>query len=158
MNIGKVGTKIAKYGIKAAGVLGAGICLYDAHKAGMHRSEIRANKYSVNAAIHYLDNSRRMNRPSAFNANMKDGLFNFEMKNDFRTAINAGIGYVSGFVGSLLGDVIPIGLSAAAIFTKGKIPASIAGGALGLYALVGFTKNVLGIGTHQSMGYNEKIS
>lgn len=142
MNLGS----IAKYGIKAAGAIGAGICLYDAHKEGKRQSEIYVKNCNANAALKWFDNSRNLHSPSNINAKLKDKIFNWETHNNIRAFFNSGIGYVKGFASMLFNDVVPVALSAAAIFTKGKTAPKVAGGALGAYGIYAFAKNVLGIG------------
>ena len=145
-----IGSNILKYGIKAAGVIGAGMCVYDAHKEGLRKSQIEVRKGNADAADRWFENTRGMNNTSNINAKLKDKIFNWELHNNLRGYINAGIGYVKGFVGMLASDIVPVGLSAAAILTKGKTAPKYAGGALGFYALYGFTKNVLGFGVKEA--------
>ena len=158
MTISKIGEKLLKYGIKAAGAAGIGIALYDAHKQGVYRSKLEVNKGNANAALDWFDNSRNMTQPSQFNSNIKDGLFRWELRNNVRALVNASIGYVKGGVQMLVCDLLPVGLSVAALATKGgSKSAKVAGGALGLYAIYGFAKNILGLGVSQDNGSNRAI-
>lgn len=158
MTIANIGQTLLKYGIKAAGVAGIGIALYDAHKQGVYRSKIEVNKGNANAALDWFDNSRNMVEPSHFNSKMKDGLFRFELHNNLRAFVNAGIGYIKGGMQMIFNDLLPIGLSVGALATKGGSKSSyVAGGALGLYALYGFAKNVLGFGVSQDNGSDKAI-
>ena len=143
-----IGQSLIKYGIKAAGALGAGIVLYDAHKHGKYQAVVNKNNKNAIACDNWMENSRNMTSPSAFNAKMKDGIFKWEVRNNIRGMFNAATGYVRGFSRMVLEDVLPLGLSVAAIATKGKA-SKVAGGALGVYALYGFAKNILGIGVKQ---------
>ena len=152
-----IGQTLLKYGIKAAGVAGLGICLYDAHKQGIYKSKIEVKKGNANAALDWFDNSRNMTSPSQVNSNLKDSIFNLELHNNVRGFFNAGIGYIKGATKMLLGDLLPVALSVAALATKGKTSSKVAGGALGLYALYGFAKNVLGIGVSQDNGADSYI-
>ena len=145
MNIGQT---ILKYGIKAAGVTGAGICLYDAHKHGQHRANVEKNNKNVRATDDWFENTRNVNSPSRFNSNMKNKLFKWELRENIRGMFNSAVGYVKGFTGMMVDDILPIGLSVAAIATKGKA-AKVSGAALGVYALYGFAKNILGFGVKQ---------
>jgi hypothetical protein len=147
-----IGQTMLKYGIKAAGAAGLGICLYDAHKQGRYRSQIESRKGNIQAGIDWFDNTRNVNTPSQFNANVKDGLFNFEIQNNFRAFINSGIGYVKGACEMMFNDLLPIGLSVAAIATKGKTSSKVAAGALALYSTYAFAKNILGIGVSNENG------
>jgi hypothetical protein len=148
MNVGNIGQKLLKYGIKAAGVAGAGIVLYDAHKHGQYRATVEKNNKNAIACDEWMENRRNMAFPSKVNSKLKNGIFIWVLRNNIRGMFNAALGYVKGFTGMLVTDVLPLGLSVAAIATKGKA-AKISGAALGAYAVYGFSKNVLGIGVKQ---------
>ena len=143
-----IGQSLIKYGIKAAGAMGAGIVLYDAHKHGKYKAVVNKRNKDAIACDEWMENSRNMTSPSSFNSKMKDGIFKWEVRNNIRGMFNSAIGYVKGFAHMLAEDLLPLGLSVAAIATKGKA-AKISGGALGVYALYGFAKNILGIGVKQ---------
>ena len=140
---------ITKYAIKTAGALGVGALLYDAHKEGVRRSDIRVKTKNADAALDWFENTRNLHQPSELNKNLKDKLFDWELTNNLRGFVNAGI------------DLVPWVLSAAALLTKGPKAATattaavkgtgakVAGGALGLYALYAFAKNVCGLGVSQ---------
>ena len=158
MTVGKLGQKLLSYGIKAAGVAGIGIALYDAHKQGIYRSKIEVNKGNANAALDWFDNSRNMTQPSSFNSKLKDKIFRFELHNNLRGFCNACWGYTKGVGEMIFNDIVPIGLSAFAIAAKGGTKSSkIAGGALGAYAVFEFAKNILGFGVSQDNGTNKAI-
>lgn len=148
MNMGNIGASLLKYGIKAAGATGAGIVLYDAHKHGQHRATVEKNNKNAIAVDDWLENSRTVTSPSRFNSKLKDGLFKLELRNNIRGMFNAAVGYVKGFTYMLVNDVLPLGLSVAALATKGKA-AKISGAALGIYSVLAFGANVLGIGNKQ---------
>ena len=152
---------ITKYAIKTAGALGVGALLYDAHKEGVRRSDIRVKTKNADAALDWFENTRNLHQPSELNKNLKDKLFDWELTNNLRGFVNAGIGYVQGFASMVFSDLVAWGLSAAALLTKGPKAATattaavkgtgakVAGGALGLYALYAFAKNVCGLGVSQ---------
>jgi len=145
-----------KYGIKAAGAVGVGMVLYDAHKEGVRKADIEVRKGNANAALDWYDNSRNLTSPSRINMRLKDKLFNWEITHNLRAFVNTGIGYVKGFAGMLTEDVIPMGLSIAAIATKGTA-AKVTGAALGAYSVFAFAKNVLGIGAETKNFSNKPI-
>ena len=157
MTIGAVGQKVLKYGIKAAGAAGIGICLYDAHKHGKYKSQLNANKAKTEAGLYWLDNAMYTHSPSSFVQKAKWRIYDLESRNTVRRAFNAVTGYIKGAVGMMTEDIVPLGLSVAALLTKGKIAPKIAGGALGLYALYGTAKNVLGFGIDQNFGNDSRI-
>lgn len=146
---------VTKYAIKAAGVAGAGMLLYDAHKEGARISDITVKKGNADAALDWYENTRNLHQPSAINMKLKDGLFNWEISSNLRAFINSGIGYVKGFAGMMISDVVPWALTAAALVTKGPSAtnkgtmAKASGIGLGLYALYAFAKNVCGLGVSQ---------
>ena len=148
MNVGQIGQTLLKYGIKAAGVAGAGIVLYDAHKHGNYRATVEKNNKNAIACDEWMENTRNMTYPSKFNSKLKNGIFRWELRNNIRGMFNSAVGYVKGFTHMLISDVLPLGVSVAAIATKGKA-AKISGAALGAYAVYGLAKNVLGIGVKQ---------
>lgn len=149
-----IGQTLTKYAIKTAGTIGAGILLYDAHKEGQRISGITAKKANGDASLYWFDNTRNLNSPSVTNMKLKDALFNWEITSNIREFVNSGIGYVKGFAQMAVSDVVPWALSVAALVTKGPSAtnkgtgAKIAGGALGLYSLYAFAKNVCGIGVN----------
>ena len=146
---------IAKIGIKTAGVIGAGMVLYDVHKRGMYQSKVYADKKDEEAAERWLDKSRTMSKPSSIMAKLKNKLFEFEIRHNFRHFFNAGIGYMKGVGQMLFEDVVPLGLSIGALVAKapsatskgiGAI-ASVAG--LGAYGLYQFVKEICGVGRNK---------
>lgn len=150
MNVAGIGSNVLKYGIKAAGIAGIGMCLYDAHDEGKRYAKIRSTRAENDAADFWFENSRNLVTPSKINSKLKDKIFNIEITHNFRKFVNKGIGYVQGFTKSLVEDLIPIGLAVAAVVTKGKVAPKVAGGALGAYAAFAFMKNVLGVGVKQN--------
>ena len=143
---------IAKIGIRTAGVVGAGAVLYDAHKRGVYQAKVYADKKDAEAAERWLDKSRVMTKPSSIMAKLKNKLFEFEIKHNFRHFFNSGIGYLKGFGQMIFEDVIPLGLSVGALVAKApsatsKGIVSIASAAgLGAYGLYQFVKEVCGVG------------
>ncbi len=143
---------IAKIGIRTAGIAGAGVILYDAHKRGMYQAKVYADKKDAEAAERYLDKSRVMNTPSATMAKVKDKLFDYEIRSNIRHFVNSGIGYVKGFGEMLVDHVVPLGLSIGSMFAKapsatckgvGAIASAVG---LGLFGLYSFLKEVCGVG------------
>lgn len=160
-----ISSVLGKYAIKAAGIAGVSMLAYDAHKKGVHHGEIRKNEKNFEALDYYYENSRNLPTGSHINMKLKDKLFKLELSNNFRGFVNKGLGYISGFCNMVTDDIIPWGLSTAAIFLKGskKIPAptatnpnamksvmtnrsKVAAVALGAYAIYAFAKNVCGFG------------
>lgn len=156
---------VGKYAVKAAGLAGLGILAYDAHKRGVRKGEMNRNKKDFQALDYFYENSRNLPTASHVNMKLKDGLFKWELRNDFRGFINNGIGYIKGFASMVTDDIVPWALSIAAIGIKGSkkipcptltnphatktvmsTPSKVAGIALGAYALYAFAKNVCGLG------------
>jgi hypothetical protein len=147
-----IGQFVTKYAIKAAGLAGAGMLLYDAHKEGKRVADYTVKKRNADAALDWFDNTRNLHQPSHINMKLKDKIFNLELQNNVREFFNTGIGYVKGFGSMMLYDVVPWALSAAALLTKGPSAtckgtmAKASGIGLGLYAIYAFAKNVCGLG------------
>lgn len=140
-----IGSVIGKYAIKAAGVAGVGLLGYDAHKRGKLHAQINKNKKDFEALDYYWDNSRNVPTASAVNSSLKDKLFKWELDNNFRGFVNRGTGYLKGFASMVTDDIVPWGLSTAAILTKGTA-AKVSGIALGAYTAYAFLKNICGFG------------
>ena len=143
------GAGVLKYGTLAAGIVGLGMCLYDAHKEGLRWQEIYVKKHNNEAAQYWFDNTRNLHNTSNINAKLKDRIFNWETKNNIRAYSNAGPGFAKGFFKMIGSDIVPITLSIAAIASlKNKVAQGISLAALSLYAMYGFTENVLGMGVN----------
>lgn len=160
-----IGGIVGKYAIKAAGLAGVGLLTYDAHKKGVRHGEIKKNQKNFEALDYYYENSRNLPTGSHVNMKLKDKLFKWELRNNFRGFINKGKGYLGGFASMVTDDLVPWALSIAAIGLKGskKVLAptatnpnamktvmttrsKVAAVALGAYALYAFAKNVCGFG------------
>ena len=140
---------LLKYGIKAAGAVGVGICAYDAHKKGVRNAKTHSNKKKLEALDYYYNNSRNLPKGSYFNSNLKEKILDLEYKNDFRRFINKPVGYVKGFANMMIHDAVPWALSIATLATKG-VAAKVSGAALAAYSVYAFAKNILGIGVTTS--------
>lgn len=151
-------SKIFKYSVGAGGLIGTGMCLYDAHKEGQRWQEIIVKKKNNLAAQYWFDNTRNLHNTSNINAKLKDKLFDWETKSNLRAYMNTGVGYSRGFFGMLASDIVPLAISVSAALAPLSKGAGkyISGGALGLYALYGFTKNVLGMGVNPGE-YDDRI-
>ena len=144
-----ISATLIKYGIKAAGAVGVGICAYDAHKKGARRAKTYSNKKKFEALDYYYNNSRNLPKGSYFNSKVKDKILDLEYKNDFRRFINKPVGYVKGFANMMICDAVPWALSIAALATKG-VAAKVSGIALAGYSVLAFAKNILGLGVTKS--------
>ena len=134
---------------KTTGYVGLAAIAYDAHKLGQMRAvENKRDAIASSGLDAYMD-SKSLDKPSALMSKIQDARFNMEMKghlfNGVRNGFNSVVGYVKGFAESLVSNVVPLALTAAAVLTKGK---GSKGAAIGLaaYGAADVAKNAFGIG------------
>ena len=147
-----IGSSITTGIVKATGAVGIGTVLYDAHKLGKIRAdENRRNAIADSCLDAYLD-STKLNETRCTMSKIQDARFRGELKgyffNDARDFVNSAVGYVKGALEALAQNVIPLGLSALTLLSKGKT-SKISAVALGLYGVADIAKNAFAIGqTH----------
>ena len=145
-----VKNNFSKYLIKGAGVATLGVLGYDAHVVGKLQSDVYSKTRDAEACISAYSNSQYLTSPSITTSNLKKGVFNLEVENNFRHFVNSGIGYFKGFGTMLIDNVVPLGLGVGALFGKGNW-AKGSGIGLGIYAGVKFFKDVLGFGHYNDL-------
>ncbi len=145
-----VKSNFTKYLAKGAGVAALGIVAYDAHIVGKLQSDVYSKSRDAKAGIKYFDNTQYLTSPSVTTANLKKGVFKWEIDNNLRTFVNSAIGYFKGFGSMLIDSVIPFGLGIGALLGKGKWSKGSAIG-LGIYGLVKLFKDVLGLGQYNDL-------
>ncbi len=138
--------------IKTAGAGGLGLGVYDAHARG-RRDSIRHGK--IQMADSTLDawlDANRMTKESDVENMMKRGAFKWRLDSPLAKMWGNVKGYVSGFFTSIADNVIPIGLSAGTLISKGgSVMQKIFAGGLGIYALYAIVKAFTGIERHNKM-------
>ena len=121
-----------------AGTVGIGVALYDANAHAKIKAYENKNIKNAEAGAKYFNNTQYLDNESKTTANIKKAMFNWELTNTLRGALNASSGYASGFASELLGYTLTIASSVAAIALKGKKALiGVAGLALGgIYSIV----------------------
>ena len=135
-----------KYLTKGAGVAGMGLVGYESHNIGKMQADLYASESDAKNSAFYLNNTLYSNDMSLIRDGIKNSAYEMELDQGWRRFFNLGIGYVKGFTSMLVSNVIPFGLGAGALFTKGKT-AKLCAGALGIYALGIFIKDFFALGT-----------
>ena len=122
---------------KGVGAAGIGLMAYDAHHAAKDYSNMYAIKNSTNNLETLYCDSLYLNDPSRVKDKAKQAVTNLHMDlNLDRTIYKIG-GYFKSLGASISNKAIPLGLSAAALLTKGAISKASALGVI-TYTLVDF--------------------
>lgn len=154
MSIGSVLTSaksnISKYIIKGAGIAALGVVGYDAHVIGKLQSDVYSKTGDANACMNRFSNTQYLSSPSVTTANLKDAVFDLEVKDNTRHFVNSAIGYFKGFGSMLVDSVVPFGLGLGALLGKGVWAKGSAIG-LGVYGVVKLFKDVLGFGHYNDL-------
>lgn len=129
---------------KPLGVIGLGLVGYDCHVSGALRSTANAQEYKAQSLeSNYLDNMS-MASPSIVRQKIKQGLFRFNVDENFSPFFNGISGYLKGFGSMLAHNLIPLGLSVGALFGKGA--SKYFGAGLLLYGGIFLAQEIFGIG------------
>ena len=104
----------------AAGAVGIGVALYDAHAYAKLKAYEYKNIKDADAGAKYFNNTQYLDNKSKTTAKIKQAMFDWELTNTLRGALNASSGYTNGFASGLLGHTLTIASSIAAIGLKGK--------------------------------------
>ena len=122
---------------KGVGAAGIGLMAYDAHKAAKDYSSMYSISNSTNNLEALYCDTLYLNEPSRVKDKAKQAVVNLHMDlNIDRTLYRIG-GYFKSLGASISQHAIPLGLSAAALLTKGAISKASALGAI-TYAAVDF--------------------
>lgn len=136
-------SKVTPLGVATttAGAIGVGIALYDAHAYAKLKAFENKNTKNAEAGAKYFNNTQYLDNQSKTTANIKKAMFDWELTNTLRGALNASSGYASGFASGLLGHTLTVASSIAAIGLKGKKALiGVAGLALGgVYSMIRHT-------------------
>jgi hypothetical protein len=137
-NIGNILTKVT-------GGVGLGLILIDSHNAGkISASQTEKNHKATSISERYLDDMK-LDSPSVVKQHVKKGLFNYfvdENLTGFFTSIG---GYVNGFSKMMVGNVIPLALSAGTFAGKGLFSKACGIGLLA-YGGIFLAQEIFGIG------------
>lgn len=142
--------KISASGIlaKTVGVIGLGLIGYDAHCAGkMTAKQHVKNTKAESLAEHYMDDLK-LESPSVIKGAVKEKLFHYHVDENFSGFFHAIAGYFKGFGSMLVSNVIPLGLVAGTLLTKG-LPSKLFGAGLAAYGGIFLLQEIFGIGKHE---------
>lgn len=123
----------------------------DAHAWGKIRAEENMKTKGASAAAYYLNNSMSLDKPSITKAKMQNDVFKFELGETIRGHINSTHGYLKGLFASLVSNVIPFGLGAAALLSKNRIVTKGSAIGLAVIGLYSFIKDGLGLGKSKDL-------
>ena len=149
-----VKSNFTKYLAKGAGIAALGIIAYDSHIVGKLQSDVYAKSRDAKACIQSFNNTQYLSSPSVTTSKLKKRVFNWEVESNVRNFFNSAIGYFKGFGSMLVENVVPLGLGLGALLGKGKWAKGSAIG-LGVYAVVKFFKDILGLGHYNDL--NQKF-
>ncbi|MBE7712631.1 MAG: hypothetical protein E7Z87_02680 [Cyanobacteria bacterium SIG26] len=130
---------------KTAGLAGLGLVAYDAHHIGKVNADLYASHRDAVATDYYVNNSMYSTNMSKVQDGIKTKALEMQLNQGWRRFFNTGIGYIKGFGSMIVEHIIPVGLSVAALLTKGKASKICAGG-LGIYAAYEVIRNFFGFG------------
>ena len=119
---------------KAAGVIGVGAILYDAHSYAKLDAYDKKHTKNADAALKYFNNTQYLTNKSHVTSKFKDLMFRWELSNRLRGAWNATTGYVGSFLGNTFSNIIPLVASVGTLAFKGT-KCKIAAGVLALSTL-----------------------
>ena len=122
--ITKVGTFFKNNGgkilQKGVGLATLGYVVYDANYLGKLQADLYASEKDAKAVSYYLNNDMYQSKMSKTQEKLRHAAFTEEMDFRGRRIFNSIVGYLKGFFGMLISHVIPLGLGAAALFSKNK--------------------------------------
>lgn len=136
---------ITNYLAKAVGIGGLALVGYESHCVGKMQAvntgkSIKADTLSKQ----YLENMR-MDSPSVIRQEVKRQIFNFHAEEGFTDFFTNIAGYVKGFGSMLITNIVPLGLSAGAVMTKGFFSKMFGAGLLA-YGGIFLAQEFFGIG------------
>lgn len=129
---------------KAVGIAGAGLVLYDTHKAGVMLSQQEIKNGIAGRLPDAYITSRRQDSLSTVTSNLKDRVFNERVNFALPDRMNAVSGYVKGAFNQLSTDIVPAVLATGAL-VKNKFSKFFAAG-LGVYGAYYLLGNIFNVG------------
>jgi hypothetical protein len=139
---GKTATEILA---KTAGIGAIGLIGYDAHSTGnMLAKKNTEEAKSMTLHKRYFDDMT-VDSSSVVKSKIKKRIFDFHLDENFFGFFDGVAGYAKGFGTMLVNNVIPLGLSAGALITKGGWSKAFGLG-LGIYGGIFLLQEVFGIG------------
>lgn len=137
--------KISSVLAKGAGVAGLALIGIDANSAGRaESSKFEKNHKSEALVEHYLADTK-LESPSIVKSAVKKRIFQYNVDENFSGFFTSITGYLKGFNSMLVDNVIPLGLSAGALLTKG-VASKMFGVGLLVYGGVFLLQEAFGVG------------
>jgi hypothetical protein len=141
---------IANIVCKTAGIAGLSAVIYDGYAMAKHHSDAAATEVSADIFEKAVAAERSNSSASHLTNAMQKGVADFRMKNPIVPIFGKIKGFIEGFFTSLGDNIIPTGLSAIAIGTKGKIQKAGGWGLL-IYGIYQLAKEGFGLGKTSPM-------
>lgn len=98
-----------------AGIIGAGLVGYDAHKTGVMTSQQNIKERIAGRLPDHYISSRRQDSTSTVTSNLRDGIFRHKSNWSLPDKINAVTGYAKGAFNQLAEDIVPAVLATGAL-------------------------------------------
>lgn len=140
-----VSGKITNYLAKAVGIGGLALVGYESHSYGKLQATNFAKNVKTDTLTKHLIEDTKLDTPSAVRNGFKKQIFNFHMEEGFSDFFTNIAGYAKGFSTMLVSNVIPLGLSAATVMTKG-LASKMFGAGLVAYGGIYLLQEIFGIG------------
>lgn len=120
---------------------------YDANYLGKMQADLYASGKDAKAVSYYLNNDMYTSKMSKTQEKLRHKSLTMEMDFRGRRIFNSVVGYLKGFFGMLISHVVPLGLGAAALFSKSKKVSKLSVIGLGIYAGLHILTDFFGLGT-----------
>ena len=130
---------------KTVGIAGMSAAIYDAYAMAQHHSSAGAFETSADVYEKAVAAERSNTNASYITGAMQSKIANLRMNNPIIPIIGKTKGFVTGFIGALGENIIPITLSTLALATKGIAQKTGAWG-LGIYGVYQIAKEGFGLG------------
>lgn len=130
---------------KTVGVVGLGLVGYDSHVAGKIEADSYQKRATADSIADSYVNSMSMDRASIVQSKAKTGWHNLKMDDTMMPTFRSIGGYIKGFGGMIVDNVVPFALATATLLTKGKVAGGCAIG-LGAWTAFSLITDVLGFG------------
>lgn len=129
--------KISNILAKTVGAAGIGLLTYDAHTCAKDNSKMYSTRRKTDKIESLYYDTLNLSHPSRLKDSAKKTVLNLEMDSNVDTVFYKISGYVKSIGHYIVEHTIPIGLSAAALLTKGLVSKASAIG-LAAYTITDF--------------------
>ena len=133
--VSSITSGIKKYAPPVIGAGAVALTAYNAHVLGKLNADTYSQSREADRMADAAWNMSLQDEPNVVESKMKNKIFGFRLDNNLFMPINSAIGYVSGAVGSLINNVVPLGLGLGALLAKNKYVKNGSLIGLGLYSV-----------------------